>query len=103
MRKEDRWKNKLHLSSYKFPYNYLVTTSLKLFTPMLTSNYFFLPRTNRRGKKKYKLLFEKNKLLKRDGRCVRDQNRNSPYRSYVRLLAIPALYSRVSENNPYLE
>ena len=41
-----------------------------------------------------------NLLPWRDGRCVQDQVPNSPYRADIRLLVIPASYSRVAENNP---
>jgi len=43
------------------------------------------------------------KLSKRDGRYVQNRGTYSPYHADIRLLVIPLLCFRVSENNPNFE
>jgi len=83
----------LFISSYRFPYSYLVTTSPQSSTPLSDAAIYHVVYN-------YRISFKQSQLSGRDGRCVQNLVTYSPHHNDMRLLAITPSYSRVSENNP---
>ena len=88
-------------SNRRFPYGYLVTTSLQLLNIFWASSFNFLIKfyVNKKVKETKQKDFQYIQLPECDGRGVQGSGTYSPWRADPRLLVIPASCFRIAENN----